>query len=63
METPRRNAAELLARARGGDAAAFDLLVADGKTPPLRLLGTRSQEGSDNLLVRYAAGSEGERRR
>ncbi|GAA2796269.1 dihydrofolate reductase family protein [Nonomuraea dietziae] len=36
---------------------------ADGKTPPLRLLGTRSQEGSDNLLVRYAVGSGDERRR
>ncbi|MEV4060698.1 sigma-70 family RNA polymerase sigma factor [Nonomuraea dietziae] len=29
MESPRRNEAELLARARGGDAAAFDLLVAE----------------------------------
>ncbi|MEU4326656.1 RNA polymerase subunit sigma-70 [Nonomuraea dietziae] len=29
MESPRRNEAELLARARGGGAAAFDLLVAE----------------------------------
>ncbi|GAA2354512.1 dihydrofolate reductase family protein [Nonomuraea africana] len=32
----------------------------DGGTPRLRLIGTRSFGGSDNLLVRYAAAPEGD---
>jgi dihydrofolate reductase len=35
----------------GGGTPAF----AEGEIPPLKLIGTQTAEGSDNLLIRYAA--------
>ncbi|MEV4460584.1 hypothetical protein [Microbispora sp. NPDC049633] len=40
----------------GGGTSAFGA----GPVPPLRLLGTRRRDGSENVVLRYAVGRAGE---